>query len=766
MRRLDRYIFRETLTPGILALVALTFVVSSRQVGFLVDILVKQNPSFSEVWAAVSALLPTLLSVTLPMALLVGLLTGLGRMSSDSEAIALRASGISIWRIFRPVLVLALLTWAVTLSLTVWIAPQNTARLRELRGQLTRRYPAIIDLRPRVFFERPNWNWLLYVNEFPPGGAGVRMRGILLIDTKKPDQPEVTFAESGSVVPYEETRTLQLTLSNSSKHVVSPTEPERSEIFSAESNTLSVPLPAVDTGSSIPVEELSTRELWERIRSGKAERAEYVQFHQRLALPFACIAFALLGLPLGITTNRGGRPLGLVLSLLLMFAYYLALAGGSSATRAESIPPWVSAWLPNVVFCALGLVLMLRADKHENRVLGSLTRALESTSRSVAAFKLGGLPLSRWAYTVSSRLRLFRLLDLYVLRGFWFFFVIVLGVLSSLFVVVTLFEILQDILKNGIGSATVATYIFFLLPQIFYWVAPLAVLLAVLINLGTLTKTNEVLAVKAGAISLYRMALPLVLMAGLLSAAVYAMQEYVLPRTNRIQDEYRDFIKNRAPQTYRDPHRKWMMGSASRLYHYSFFEPTSNAFANISIFNVNPQTFQLRERIYAKRAVWNGLSWDFDEGWVRRISEDNRVIHEEKFERMVINDIDPPSYFKKEVREADQMNYTELEGYVADLQRSGLDVSSLMVALYRKLSFPLVSLIMALIGIPFSFKTGRRGAFYGIGFCLAVGIVYWLTFELFGRLGGINQLSPAVAAWFPNLIFGASGLWLMLRVKT
>jgi LPS export ABC transporter permease LptG len=382
----------------------------------------------------------------------------------------------------------------------------------------------------------------------------------------------------------------------------------------------------------------------------------------------------------------------------------------------------------------------------------------------MAGFKLRGLSLSRWAYAVSSRFRLFRLLDIYVLRGFWFFFVLVLGVFSALFIVVTLFERLPDIIQNDIGATTVVTYIFFLLPQIVFWVSPLAVLLAVLINLGTLTKTNEVLAVKAGAISLYRMASPLVLMAGVLSASTYAMQEYVLPTTNRIQDQYLDFIRKKAPQTYRDPHRKWMKGSASRLYHYSFFDPAANTFGDISIFNVDPVTFQLREWIYAQRATWNGVSWDFEEGQVRRVSVQHT--DQEKFARMVVSDIDPPPYFKKEVREADQMNYAELERYVADLQRSGIDVSGLMVALYRKLSFPLVSLIMALIGIPFSFKTGRRGAFYGIGFCLAVGIVYWLTFELFGRLGGINQLSPAVAAWFPNLIFGASGLWLMLRVKT
>ena len=107
-----------------------------------------------------------------------------------------------------------------------------------------------------------------------------------------------------------------------------------------------------------------------------------------------------------------------------------------------------------------------------------------------------------------------------------------------------------------------------------------------------------------------------------------------------------------------------------------------------------------------------------------------------------------------------------MKRYVEDLRQSGFDVGSLTVDLYRKLSFPMVSFIMALIGVPFSFKTGRKGAFYGIGFCLAVGIIYWSTFELFEKLGGINRLSPFIAAWFPNLIFGAGGFWMMLRVKT
>jgi lipopolysaccharide export LptBFGC system permease protein LptF len=207
-----------------------------------------------------------------------------------------------------------------------------------------------------------------------------------------------------------------------------------------------------------------------------------------------------------------------------------------------------------------------------------------------------------------------------------------------------------------------------------------------------------------------------------------------------------------------------MMGSGNHLYYYNYFDPGLNMFGNVMVIKLHPTTFQPLERLDAKRAHWTGTSWSFEDGSQRQFSADHKI-RTEMFDKKIV-EMDPPAYFTREVREADQMNYTELQRYVADLQRSGFDVGRLTVDLYRKISFPMVSFIMALIGVPFSFKTGRKGAFYGIGFCLAIGIIYWLTFELFGKLGGINQLSPVVAAWFPNIIFGASGFWMMLRMKT
>src|SRR6476469_9615619 len=136
MKSLDRYIFKEILFPSVIALVALTFVAFlafSREIGWLVELIVRQSASISEIAAISAAILPNVLTFTIPMAVLVGILTGFGRMSSDSEAIAFRASGLSMIRLLVPVLALGLLTFIANLAMTVWIAPQMTARLRDLQ---------------------------------------------------------------------------------------------------------------------------------------------------------------------------------------------------------------------------------------------------------------------------------------------------------------------------------------------------------------------------------------------------------------------------------------------------------------------------------------------------------------------------------------------------------------------------------------------------------------------------------------------------------
>jgi LPS export ABC transporter permease LptG/LPS export ABC transporter permease LptF len=766
MKILDRYIFKEILFPTLIALVALTFVALlafTREIGSLLEVIVRQSATMSEIWAISVAILPNVLTFTIPMAVLVGILTGFGRMSSDTESVAFRAAGVSMTRLLVPVLLLATPALVADVVLTVWIAPQTAAHLRDLKHDMAVKQVSL-ELKPRVFNESLT-NLILYVQDVAP--EGTTWRGIMLADMSKPDDPRVTFARSGTLVRDDEHRAFQLTLTNGSTHVVSPLSPSRYSFSRFPTTTFSIPMPEAPPKPERPaISETSTRTLLDHVEAGTATSAEHTEFQRRVALPFACLVFALVGLPLGVSTTRGSKSMGLVLSLILMLVYYLAFIGGTRIADNGQFSPVAGAWVPNLIFALLGLVLLARSDREsENHVLMRLASIMNWVSETFAGVQPTRKRLSRWAYSLTHHPKFFRILDIYVLRGFWFFFALVLLVFVSLFIIVTLFELLPDIVKNNVDTSIVVSYFVFLLPQILYYVIPLTVLLAILINLGTLTKTNEILAVKAGAVSLYRMAMPLLMMGLILSALIYFLQDFTLPYANQRQDEYRNVIKGRAPQTYRDPQRKWMVGSDDRIYHYTYFDPNQNLFGGFSIFSFKPNTFELTDWVFATRASWDGSSWGFEEGWIRRLKPDGTVDYQ-AFDRLESPDVDSPDYFKKEVRTAAQMTYPELKRYVGELQQSGFDVSNLMVDLYRKLSFPLVSFIMAIIGIPFSFTTGRKGAFYGIGLCVTVGIIYWFTFELFDKLGGISQLSPLIAAWFPNLIFGFGGIWMMLRVKT
>ncbi len=765
MNRLDRYIFREVLTPTLIALIALTFVMVGRELSALLELVVRRSATGHELFSIVAAIVPGALIFTIPTAVLVGVLTGFGRLSSDSEAVAFRAAGLSMITILRPVLTLGILAWGVNSILSVWIAPTVAANLGQLTRSIGIRQLAL-ELQPRVFNEDVE-DLVLYVQDISPDGAA--WRGILLADLGDPDEPRVTFAESGRLVSDPDNEQYQVTLLNGSTHVVSPLAPDRYASTRFGTLTLPVPISAepTETVESTPL-ELSTRALWRAVQADEATYAEQVEFHRRLALPFASIAFALIGFPLGLSTNRGGRSMGLVVSAALMLIYYMVFIGGTQIAGNAQMSPFLGTWGANLGFLLLGVILLLRSEReHGNRATELLLDAGKRLRKRYSSLRGRPHRVSQWAYSLTRHPTWFRTLDLYVLKSFSFFFFLVLVVFVSMFVIVTLFELLPDIVENRISLGLVTSYFFYLLPQILYWVVPLAVLVAVLINMGTLTKANETLAVKAGAISLYRLSAPLLLTGLLLSSGIYVMQDFLLPYTNQRQDEFRNRIKGRPPQTYRDPLRKWMAGSNNHIYYYNYFDPERNFFPGISVFEFDTASFSLLRWTFAEQANWTGQSWAFSKGWTASIDSGGQVDDYDSFERLDYSQIsDNPDYFKKEVLTASQMNYPELSRYIDDLSQSGFDVSGLTVDLYRKLSFPLVSIIMVIIAIPFSFATGRRGSFYGIGISIVIGISYWAAFELFDKLGGINQLSPLIAAWFPNLIFGLSGFWLLLRVRT
>jgi LPS export ABC transporter permease LptG len=342
-----------------------------------------------------------------------------------------------------------------------------------------------------------------------------------------------------------------------------------------------------------------------------------------------------------------------------------------------------------------------------------------------------------------------------------------------LILVFTVFDLLADILRNHIGWSTVGEYLINLTPSMLYLIAPLAVLIAVLVTFGVLNRNSEIIAIKATGISLYRLVIPVVAISAVLALSLFLFDEFYLPEANQRQEALRSIIKGRPPQTFLNPEQKWIFGhprpgEPDRIFYYQFFDRDRNEFANLSIFEFDPSTFALSRRIFASRVFWDQAagSWRFQNGWQRDIAGASITAYRE-FTQTSFSEIhEDPGYFEKESLQSQEMNFGQLERYIGDLTQSGFDTMKLRVALWHKLAYPVIAVVMAVLAIPFALSMGRRGSLEGIAVAIAVALAYFVVDGLFTALGNVNYLPAALAACSSDILFGLVGGYLLLKTPT
>jgi len=293
-------------------------------------------------------------------------------------------------------------------------------------------------------------------------------------------------------------------------------------------------------------------------------------------------------------------------------------------------------------------------------------------------------------------------------------------------------------------------------------------LLAVLVTFGLMQRSNEITAIKATGTSIYRVVTPVIVAAAILAGGLFFADQFYFPHTNKRQEALHNQIKGKPAQTYLRPDRKWIFGQNSEIYYYQFFDPDRDQFGNITVFQLDKANFTVTRRIHAERARWsdNLNRWEYERGWERTLNV-SAIASYRPFEVATFADLsETPSYFKKVVKQDTEMNYEELHSYIRDLQQSGFDVVRLRVELHEKLSYPLTTLIMAFLAIPFSLSTGKRGAITGVAVAVGIAVFYIVISRLFEAMGNLSQLPPALAAWSPDLIFVLVGGYLILKVPT
>ena len=777
MRILTRYILREVTSHAIIGAAIFTFVLFTRDLGRILELVVRASaplPSVAEIFLYT---VPLALTYTIPMSVLVGILIGLSRLAADSEITAMRASGMGVWNFGRVLAIFVCAAWTLALVNGLYVAPWSLSALSRLEDQL-KGSQVSFEVRPRVFYEGfPKL--VLYVQDLHSAQGGAIWNGVFLADISDPANPRITLAREGILAPEGQDR-LHLHLTDGSTHETDPRETGKYQISSFQQTDIPIELPVAENKGEeqIPVKALGTWALRDRARSVDPVSARWylIEFYNRFALPTACLVLAMVGIPLGLSSKKSGKSGGFVLTILLVFVYYFVSLIGVSLAKQGRVSPALGAWLANIVFFAAALFLLWQAERRPfalSAIRLAWKRDQQPPHVPLRAFGLGRRESLNAFERASTRRRVFSatfpsLLDDYVLRDFFVYLAMIVSTFLVLLLVFTLFELLGDILHNQISALVVAAYLLNVSPYLLYSVAPLIMLLAVLITFGLMNRSNEITAIKATGTSVYRIVTPVLAAAAVLAAGLFFADQFYLPHTNKRQEALHNQIKGKPPQTYLRPDRRWIFGQHNDIYYYQFFDADRDQFANLTIFQLDPASFGLTQRIHADRAHWaeNMGRWIYEQGWQRRL-HGAAIANFHTFDVSTFPEIsEDPSYFKKEVKQYSEMNYEELRRYIRDLQQSGFDVVRLRVQLNKKLSYPLITFIMALIAIPFALSAAKKGAITGVAVAVGIAVVYTVVSRLFEAMGDISQLPPAVAAWSPDLIFALVGAYLILKIPT
>lgn len=796
LKTIDRYILREILPPFVLALLVFTFLLEIPPLMEVAERLIAKGVSGGTITWIMVTLLPQALGITIPMALLIGILMGLGRLSSDREGVAMQACGVSLYRLLFPVLLIGVVAWGATSYVMLVALPEANQAYREITYNIIAAR-AEGEVKPHVFFEDfPNT--LLYVREVPPEGG---WKGVFLADTTDPVHPDVFVAERGRVILDRDERRVEVLLENGTRHRANPDVAGTYEVLQFDRLSFALDPDSVfpQSGPQRGARELSISELRAeatRLESqGLSAHGPIMEIHKKFSIPFACLVFALIGLSLGLSNRKDSKLASFVLGTGVIFVYYVFMYMSEALAKGDLVSAHLAMWIPNIFLGSAGLAMLLwRCHAAEGRIaipipfLQRREQPVDETPASAGADSAGlapdgprvasaplaasssGVQPGRRGVVLVIRIpqfsvRLWNLLDGYVVRLYLRIVGVAFMGLLGIFYIATFIDLSDKLFKGETTGGTILQYFWFATPQYVYFVLPISALIATLVTIGLLTKSSELIVMKACGISLYRVAVPLLALGIVWSGAMLGLEETILGPANRRADQIRHVIRGGSPRTFDVLNRKWLISRDGAIYHYVFYDPARLELDGLSVYDLGDKSWQIQRRTYASQVVYRDGAWHAEQGWVREFKDVSEPVRFQTFKAMDLP-LESPDYFVTEHPDAERMTYTQLQRYIVDLQAGGFNVVPYLVALQRKLSFPFVTIVMTLLAVPFAVTTGSRGTLYGVGIGLVLALSYWVIVSVFGAIGNAGLLAPLLAAWAPNVLFSGGAAYLLLGVRT
>lgn len=894
MKILSKLVIREILPPMIISLVVFLLMLLMQTIARLAEKIIVEQYALSDVGLLLLYSIPMLLGYVIPMSLLLGIILGLNRLSSDSEIISVLSGGVSTHSLMLPILLVATFAAIFNFWLLSEAVPWSTDSFTRI--MLDHSSETInSEVQPRIFNENfPGF--IIFVNEIDPE-TGIWNKAFI-VDKNDPANPSSIFADRARLIKSDTTGSIDLSVGNFYNYSFSynkPDEPsqviqggstsfhivegknlearvtgpksedsmrisellkeigKRENVYIFKSSirnrtgndrTLNVgivtpdgqkvskdvvfqPDPANDQiyevylslpksygNSPLNLELIYNNKLVysklfapkdfpERqnhlnlaqdlsldtsfnVITPKIERLRtnlyWINLHKKFAIPFTCFIFAFLALPLGLSSRRGGKAYGYIIGIITFVAFWGLLSVGETLAKADHISPALGVWMPNLFFGVIAILLffrrkvevrlpalnfLLRVRSNEDFISETLFNEEDDMEKKD---KKLSRPDDRNREGKNVKLGKFfsfpPILDRYIIKTFLTMFVLVFMVMYAVFSLVQYIDRSNEIQKNDVDPAIILDFFKYQAPETVQWIIPISTLMATMICFGILSKYLEVTAFKSSGVSIYRLSVPVIFMAVIMSILSFANQDFIVPKTSDDLARVKAIIENGPAQSL-DPNNRWIRAENKQgFYYFRKYDDATLTLHELDVFQLVEGENYLKRRIYCQKATWDGSKWLVSRGWEITYNGASGTTKEIP-ENSPLPIPEDPKYFGQELRPAEQMSYAELEDYVDNLKEYGLSTTSEEFELYWKLSFPFLPLIMTLLGLPFAFTRVRKsGALTGVAISIGMVIIYWGMMTLFKAMGETGYLPALLAAWAPNISFAGIGILMFSNLKS
>jgi lipopolysaccharide export system permease protein len=352
----------------------------------------------------------------------------------------------------------------------------------------------------------------------------------------------------------------------------------------------------------------------------------------------------------------------------------------------------------------------------------------------------------------------------YFCKEFFKFFIFCHLIFLTIFLAIDFIQKIDNFIEANAAKSAMLAYFLYKTPFIIVQMVPVAALISVIVTFSLMKKNNEITALKASGVSVFRLSLPVMVASACLAIAVFLFSEFIVPyASSKSEGIWNKEVKKREQKRFYGRGHIWYRGD-NAIYWIRHFDGKLKVMNEITFYFFD-DSFHLIKRIEARRAIWTGDTWRIEEGSIQ-VPGNGGTYDFKAFKKMDLNLPERPEVFLRPVKRPEEMSYWQLKRFAEGVRLEGYNASRYLVDMNIKLAFPLISLVMVLIGIPITLGLKKGGT--PLAVCVGIGVCFLYLVNMgFARSLGISGvLPPELAAWLANLIFLLLGIYLMMRLET